>query len=173
VGCLGVLGQPEPVRRGRGELALEVVIVHGRAWLAPVLAAPGPDRAVPSVLLAEPPGGSGSHGVAGRLGFVSEQPAPEFRVCLVGGVRGVGPVSGFQVSLAHRVLEPAVVGVVGLRTRKDTATGTPSAASSDTSGYIIFSAGSPGTGRPRRGEDFVLLLEQTDPAARGAKFLGF
>lgn len=112
-GVLGEVCQPEPVRRGRGELALDTVIVHGRVWLAPAFAASGPDRAMPSVLPAQPPGGSGGHGLPGRLGFVSQQPVPEFRICLVGGVQGVGPVSGFQFSLANRILEPAVVGLAG------------------------------------------------------------
>ncbi len=57
-----------------------------------------------------------------------------------------------EVVPGHRGGQPAVVGCrASLRTRHVTVTGTPSAASSLTSGYIIFPADAPGTGRPRRG----------------------
>ncbi|MDY6056110.1 hypothetical protein [Micrococcus sp.] len=61
----------------------------------------------------EPPGGTGPHRSASILGRIAQQPVPELGIVLVGVVEGVRPVSGLQFSGAHRVLEPAVVGLAG------------------------------------------------------------
>ena len=77
-------GQPQRVWSLGGELASDVVVMHGRAWAAPVLAPLGPERAVPLVLVAQLPGGAGGHGSPGRFGLVPQQAVPELRVVLVG-----------------------------------------------------------------------------------------
>ena len=110
-GVLGDVCQPEPVRCFCGELTLDVVIVHGRAWPAPVLATPGPERAVPMVLVAQPPGGSGGHGLPGRLGLVPQQPVPELGIVVVGGVQGIGPVGLLHLRGGDGLLPPAVIGL--------------------------------------------------------------
>ena len=112
-GVLGDVGQPQPVGLLGREVPADAVIVHGRAWAGPVLAALGPERAVPLVLVAEPPGGTGRHRSASILGLVAQQPVPELGIVLVGVVEGVGPVSGLHLRGGDRVLEPAVVGLAG------------------------------------------------------------
>lgn len=151
-GVLGDVGQPQPVGLLGREVPADVAIMHGWSWTGPVLAALGPERGVPLVLVAEPPGSAGRHRSASILGLVAQQAVPELRVVLVGVVEGVRPVSGLQFSDAHRALEPAVVGLAG--------------ALEDPQGHRdrdlvggelghervhLFLADSPATGRPRPG----------------------
>jgi hypothetical protein len=100
-GVFGDVGDPHPVWCLRGELALPVVVVHGRARAlagAPAAFAHG-GRPQP-LLRAQPPDPLLSGEVAGPLDLVGQQPVAELRVIAVGVDQGVGQVGVGEVAVA-------------------------------------------------------------------------
>jgi hypothetical protein len=111
-GVFGDVGQPHPVRCGRGEDPLDVVVVHGRPCLAVQAALLGVAR--PEPLLAAQPGApvlTRGDAPAGQL--VGDEPVPERRVVGVDVTSRVDQVCIVEIPLRDGVLAPLVEGLGG------------------------------------------------------------
>jgi hypothetical protein len=112
---LGDVGDPHPVRRRRGEVPLQVIIVHGRAGQFSAAPAALAHRGRPQLLLrAQPPDSAFAGDQAGALELVGQEPVAELRVVAVGVDQGVGQVGVLEVALADGVRQPGVVRLPGM-----------------------------------------------------------
>ena len=122
-GVLGDVGQPEPVRGGGGELALDEVVVHGRsgrltATPSALLGRGGPDP----LLGAQPPDPPFADDQAVALELVGQEPVAELRIIGVGVEQHVDDVRVVPVPVGDGLGEP---GVVGLRAEANNPAGQP------------------------------------------------
>lgn len=92
---------------------------------------------------ADVPSGALAHPLARRFGLAREIAIAELRILPVGVEQGTGPERLSELGIRYRGLEPPAVELASdleLSTRHATATRTPSAANSLTSGYHLSPA---------------------------------
>ena len=132
---LGGVGQSQFVDVIGGEVPLHEVIVDRRTGALAVLAALLPEHRPPLVAPADPPRGPLAHRLTSGFRFTGEEPIAELGIVTVRVEQGVGPIGLDQFRLGDLLFPLAVVGLAeSFRTRRHTATGIPSEASSLTSG---------------------------------------
>lgn len=96
---LGEVCEPDRVRSGGGEVALDEIVVHRRAGTLHTAAALAGGGRPQLLVSAQPPHSSFSDGVAGGFEFIGEEPVPELGVIGVGVDERVGQVGVGEIAV--------------------------------------------------------------------------
>lgn len=105
---LGNVGQPQPVRTGCGELALDKVITHRGTGTTGTALTFG-DHRTNTCLFTQPPYTPFSDHVAQVLHLVSEEPVPELRVLSMELTQHLNEMLIISFSFRHWLFHPLVV----------------------------------------------------------------
>lgn len=108
---LGDIGEPEPVRSARGELAPDEIVAHGRSDQAPLATAFADERAEDLVLRTRPPYPPLRRGEPSLGEFVGDEPVSERGIVGMHIDGGVDQVRIVPVPWRDGVLQPPVVGL--------------------------------------------------------------